>query len=54
MAQGEIMVPEPQRMERLRRLRELLARRAAIRREIRLLDTKIAVLSQISLQRRGA
>jgi hypothetical protein len=39
--------------DRRQKLRELLARRAAIRREIRILDQKIAVLSVSALRPRA-
>lgn len=48
------MADDGGRMERLRRLRELLVRRAAIRREMRRLDHKIIILSTRAQQLRTA
>ncbi len=48
------MTDDGARMERLRKLRELLIRRAAIRREIRRLDHKIVAISTRAIQLRLA
>ncbi len=42
------------RSEKQNRFRELLARRAAVQRELRLFDQKIAALSQLAVRLRRA
>lgn len=48
------MSPRDPRHERQDRFKELLARRAAVQRELRLFDQKIAALSRLAVRLRRA